>query len=304
MRRIGAAIGVVALLFALSSLGGLMVDWAWFASIGYARVFWTALLAKATVFGVVFAVSAALLWLNARLALRFASSPPPGVPAPLSPSFVTFTSSRGQSLRLQPSRFAVRLSILAAAIVLGLLIALGESSRWDMILRFIRQAPYGRSDPPFGRDIDFYLFSLPVYVAFKYWLYWLLAFATLVAGLIYLVHSHISLDPPRWSFSPATVGHGSALLGLFFLAKAVSFALDCWLLLYDDNGVVTGASYTDVHVELPALDLLIALAVIAAVVVFANIHLRSAVVAIAAAFMVFGVAFVLADAAPALIQRF
>ena len=51
MRRIGAAIGVVALLFALSSLGGLMVDWAWFASIGYARVFWTALLAKATVFG-------------------------------------------------------------------------------------------------------------------------------------------------------------------------------------------------------------------------------------------------------------
>ena len=73
MRRIGAAIAVVALLFVLSSLGGLVVDWAWFASIGYARVFWTALLAKAAVFGVVFAVSAALLWLNANLALRFAS---------------------------------------------------------------------------------------------------------------------------------------------------------------------------------------------------------------------------------------
>ena len=95
MRGIGAAIAIVALVFALSRLGGLMVDWAWFASIGYARVFWTALLAKAAVFGVVFAVSAALLWVNARLALRFASSPPPGLPAPFSPSIVTFLSSGG-----------------------------------------------------------------------------------------------------------------------------------------------------------------------------------------------------------------
>jgi uncharacterized membrane protein (UPF0182 family) len=304
MRRVSAAIAVVALLLALSSLAGLMVDWAWFVAIGYASVFWTTLLAKAAVFGVAFAVSGALLWVNARLALRFASGPPPGLPAPLSPSLASFPSAQGQARRLQLSPFVLRLVILAAAIFLGLLIAWGESSRWDMILRFVRQAPYGRADPLFGWDIGFYIFSLPVYVAFNYWLYWLLAFSALMAGVIYLVHSHISLNPPRWSFSPATVGHGSALLGLFFLAKAGSFALDRWFLLYNDNGVVTGASFTDVHVELPALDLLIALAVIAAIVAFANIRLRSVPVAIAAAFMVFGGAFALADAAPALIQRF
>ena len=48
------------------------------------------------------------------------------------------------------------------------------------------------------------------------------------------------------------------LLGLFFGVKASSYALDRYLLLFDDNGVVVGAGYTDVNVELPVLWLLIA----------------------------------------------
>ena len=47
---------------------------------------------------------------------------------------------------------------------------MGETGKWDLILRFIYQVPYGQSDPLFGKDIGFYLFSLPVYVALKNWL--------------------------------------------------------------------------------------------------------------------------------------
>jgi Uncharacterised protein family (UPF0182) len=43
--------------------------------------------------------------------------------------------------------------------------------------------------------------------------------------------------------------------------------LDRFLLLYDDNSIVVGAGYTDVHVELPVLWLLISVATVAAVVV-------------------------------------
>ena len=88
------------------------------------------------------------------------------------------------------------------------------------------------------------------------------------------------------------------------MVKAWSYALDRYLLLYDDNGVVVGAGYADVHVELPALWLLIGFAVVAAIVAFANIWLRSAPVVIAAALLVFGGAFVFGDAVPALVQRF
>ena len=48
-----------------------------------------------------------------------------------------------------------------------------------------------------------------------------------------------------------------APLGLYFAVKAWSYALDRFLPLYNDNGVVVGAGYTDVHVELPVLWLLV-----------------------------------------------
>ena len=75
--------------------------------------------------------------------------------------------------------------------------------------------------------------------------------------------------------SSAAIAHGSALLGLYFAVKAWSYALDRYLLLYNDNGVVVGAGYTDVHVELPALWLLIGLAAVAAIVAWANVRLRT-----------------------------
>ncbi len=307
MRRIGALIAIIVLFFALARLSGLVVDWAWFSSIGYSSVFWTVLAAKAALFVPVFAASTGLLWANATSALRLASQQRPRLPAVFSPSFVSFQSSRGpwaQPSGLQPSPFVWRLVILAVAVILGLMIALGESSRWDLVLRFIYQTPYGRADPLFGKDIGFYLFSLPFSVAVKNWLLWLLVLAGLTAGAIYFAHGDIRFDPSPWSVSPAAIAHGSALLGLFFVVKTWVYVLDRYLLLYDDNGVVVGAGYTDVHVELPALWLLAALAAVAAVVAFANIRLRSAPLAIAAALLMFGSAFLFGDAVPALFQRF
>ena len=307
LRRIGAAIAVIVFLFALARISSVVVDWAWFSSIGYAGVFWTAFAAKAAIFAFVFAITTLLLWGNAAVALRFASSPRLRVPTAFSPSFATFQSSQGpwaQLPGLQPSPFAWRIIVLAVTVILGLLIALAEASRWDLVLRFIHQAPYGRNDPLFDRDIGFYLFSLPVYVAVKNWLMWSLALAGLMAGAIFFARGDVHLDPPRWSVSPAAVAHGSALLGLFFLVKAWSYALDRYLLLYDDNGVVVGAGYTDVHVELPALWLLIGFAVVAAIVAFANVRLRSAPLVIAAGLLVFGGAFIFGEMVPALVQRF
>ena len=103
--------------------------------------------------------------------------------------------------------------------------------------------------------------------------------------------------------SRTAIAHGSALLGVFFAVKAWSYGLDRYLLLYGDNGVVVGASYTDMHVELPVLWLLIGLAVIAAIVSWANLWVRTYKLPLAAAVLVFGSAFVLAEVFPALFER-
>jgi uncharacterized membrane protein (UPF0182 family) len=73
-RLIGwAGAAIVLFLVALGRVGSLVVDWASFSTVGYVEVFWTVFATKAMIFAATFAVSVLLLWVNAVLALRFAS---------------------------------------------------------------------------------------------------------------------------------------------------------------------------------------------------------------------------------------
>src|SRR5258708_33788352 len=102
-----------------------------------------------------------------------------------------------------------------------------------------------------------------------------LVLGALFAGMIYRVHGDIESDIHPRSMSPTAIAHGSALLGLLFIVEAVSYGLDRYLLLYGDNGVVVGASYTDVHVKLPVLWLLIGVSTVAAFASWANVWMRT-----------------------------
>ena len=308
LRGIGLAIAIfVACLIALGRASNFVVDWAWFSSIGYVEVFWTVFATRAALFIAVFAVSSLLLWVNGTLAFRFASQQRLRLPAAFDAGFATFRALPGPPDALfgvASPRLTWRLIILATALVIGLLIAMGETGKWDLILRFIYQVPYGQNDPLFDKDIGFYLFSLPVYVALKNWMVLILLLGSVMAGALYFVHGDINLDSRPWRISSAAIAHGSALLGLYFAVRAWSYALDRFLLLYNDNGVVVGAGYTDVHIELPILWFLIGLSAAAAVVASANVRLRTYRLVIAAAALVFGGSFVFAELVPGLFQRF
>src|SRR5260370_33922837 len=99
--------------------------------------------------------------------------------------------------------------------------------------------------------------------------------SALLAGAVYWVHGDIEYDILRRSMSPTSIAHGSALLGFFFVVKAWSYGLDRYLLLFGDNGVVVGASYTDIHVELPVLWFLVGLSMVAAFAAWANLWVRA-----------------------------
>jgi uncharacterized membrane protein (UPF0182 family) len=305
MRWDRAAIWVAALGAGLIGIGRLthvLVDWLWFSSIGYAQVFWTVLIVRAAVFIAVFATSAAALFLSGWLALHHAKR------SVLWRSGAAFAPGAPETL---PELFAKTWprppwnSVIAgAALLLGLLIASGEISSWDLVLRFLYQLSYGVRDPVFGKDVGFYLFSLPAYVALKNWLFAVLIFCAAIAGAIYWLNGDIVFAPPTPRLSPAAIAHASALLGVFFALKAWSYALDRFLLLYDDNGVVVGAGYTDVHIGLPVLWLLIGLSASAAVASWANMRWRTYRIPGVAALAVFGFSMALSLIWPALFQRF
>jgi len=184
----------------------------------------------------VFAVSAAAIWVSGFLAHRYVRSLGP------SQSSAAFSSSALAAISELADQVAPRIrwrpAITGVAIVLGLLIAIGEISSWDMALRFFHQVPFGERGPIFGKDIGFYLFSLPAFIALKNWLLLLLVCSAVVAGVVYGVRGDIALERSPRGLSPAAASYGSALLGLFFVLKAWSYGLDRFLLLYGDNAWV------------------------------------------------------------------
>jgi len=307
-KGIGAAIAVFAVgLIILGRASGLAIDWAWFASIGHAGVFWTMLLARLGLFAAVFLVSALLLWINGAVALRLATwrglrlsaafaSGPTSVPAlPGTPPGL---------FRPAAPQLPWRLIVAGVALALGVLVALAAAGRWELVLRYLYQMPYGKTDPMFGQDIGYYMFSLPAWIALNDWIFWMLVLGAAIAGAVYFLHGDIDVDHFPFRFSSAVIAHASALLGLLFVTKAWGYYLDRYLLLYDDNGVVTGAGYTDVHLVLPVLWLLLGLCVIGAVIACANVWRRTIRPVVAILVLVFGGAFLFDEVAPGLFERF
>ena len=289
-------------LILLGLISGFLVDWLWFSAIGYFGVFSTTIIAKAEVFFAVFLATAVILWVNGSLAFRFAQSRRKQRAAEFdwkSTGVVTLPDV----FEFMRHRLPWSVVVTGGAGLLAVFVAWGEVNNWAVLLQFLYQVPYGASDPLYDKDIGFYLFSLPAYVVIKNWMLLTLFLSALFAGAIYWVHGDIEYDVQRRSMSPAAIAHGSVLLGLFFAVKAWSYGLDRYLLLYGDNGVVVGASYTDIHVELPVLWLLIALSIVAAFAAWANARVRTYRIPVAAAVLVFGGSFVLSGVIPVLFKR-
>jgi uncharacterized protein len=302
------ATGVViaACLIVINLTSNFLVDLVWFSAVGYLDVFWTIIGAKVALFFAVFVGSTVFLWVNGALAFRFAERRGRLLPIPPdqgSKTLWTLPETLPDRVRRMSVWFWWRLLIALVAVVLGALIAASESGNWDLVLRFIHQVPYGQRDPIYGKDIGFFLFSLPAYVALKNWMLLTMVLSTLVAGAVYFAHGDIVLDQGHRWLSPTATAHGSALLGLVFTVKAWSYVLDRFLLLYGDNGVVVGAGYTDIHVELPLLWALAAIASAAAVASWVNMRVRTYKLPLVAAVLVFGSSFVLVLMTPAVFQR-
>jgi uncharacterized protein len=304
-RNLAVAAIVVAIILVLGLIvlglsGEVLVDALWFSEIGYRDIFWTVLSAKAALAATVFVVCATFIAVNAMVATRWAAQSGPGAPQPAFDweSVLRSGLDPRELLRAHQALFVAVASGIFASIVAAV-----EVSNWKVFLQFIYQAPYGQNDPVFSKDIGFYLFSLPAYMAIKNWMIATLILAALLAGAIYWAYGDIDFDKRPRSISPSVVGHGSVLLALFFLVKAWSYSLDRFLLLYDDNGVVVGANYTDVTIVIPLLWGMAFVAVLAALIASTNLWAGGYRRPAAAVMLVVAASLVLPDLFPAVFER-
>ncbi|MCB0909863.1 MAG: UPF0182 family protein, partial [Nocardioidaceae bacterium] len=126
-----------------------------------------------------------------------------------------------------------------------------------------------------GRDIGFYLFTLP-------WFHFLVDIAMaivvvslLAATVVHYLFGGIQLATRGDRFSPSAQAHLSLLVGVFVLIKAADYWLGRYDLLTHKGTRFTGMNFTGEHADLPAKNILVGIAVICALLFFVNVALRN-----------------------------
>ncbi len=143
----------------------------------------------------------------------------------------------------------VILQILAffVSLLFGFILA----GNWTRFLQYLNPSIFMQKDPLFQINLDFYLFILPNLQVFSFWLEGLLFHGLIAATLIYLLSGKSLSEGKFPGFSCSQLRH------IYLLTSALMFAFSFrhWLsryeLLYSQQGVAYGASYTDVHIQLP-----------------------------------------------------
>ncbi len=296
---LAALLIVVAASFSL--LTSFVVDWLWFDTLGFGAVFFTVWRAQIVAFVGAAALTFLLLAVNGLLALRIHA---PGLRRlRLVRSDGAATDGLPVFIEFSPDTLPWRLVVLAAAGVLSVLVGLAQAGHWQIFLRWLHAAPFGRTDPVFGRDLGFYVFTLPVYDVARTWGFLMVFLAAVMAAAVYWVRGGIEFTDRGPRFAAGVTRHLSLLLAVFFVVKAGDYALQRYEVLFGDNGVVFGAAYTDVHLRLPLLTALIGIALVAAALSVVNASALGFRLPVAAVVLVFGAA-LLEGIVPSLFQSY
>ena len=230
-----------------------LTDIYWYEAQGFASVFWRRFFARWELFAAAAIPSFAIYLLNWRCAY--------------SSGMRRFNETLEEPVKA-PN---VQWIITGLAVFMAVTSALSVSGSWDVFLKFMHPTQFGETDPLFGKDISFYVFTLPFLNFLRGWLQGMLVIAIAGVFIIYFItHSIVfngrETDIPR-SVRLHLAGLGSAIF--------VVWGVGCWLgryeLLFSPTGVVFGAGYTDIHVLLPAMTILTVAAFLAAALLLVNI---------------------------------
>ena len=230
-------------------------DWLFFAETGFSSVLMTTVYAKAAA-GLLFG---ALLFAFLQVNLHFANKGH----YPLSGIYIV----GGGDLRINRSEITGLIKPVAILVssVLALLAGNWGAQSWEDLLLFNNRLAVGTVDPIIGKDLGFYLFSLPLLESFKGFAVFMILAALILSAAVYYVKGGIMLNERGVAVDPKVRRHLGVLVGFFALVVAAGFYLDSFKLLLTNNGTFSGAGYVDVNSRLLTYRVLTFLTPIAAI---------------------------------------
>ncbi len=254
-----------------SSIVSLITDWWWYQEVGLTEVFITSVKTKVIVGLGAGLIAAIFLLTNLSLAVRSKIPWIVAIPEALI----------GQSISLN-DRLIKKLSIIISLII-AIFIGLIASSSWHDVLKFLSSTSFGQTDPLFGKDVSFYVFSLPLYVLALSLIKIIVLFSLIACGAIYILRGSLNLSDILGKFDiSGLIGkpkgliikpvddkssrlknsqqadgkarlHIGILLSLFLATIAAGTYLSLYNLLTSQSGPIFGAAFTDANIMVPIL---------------------------------------------------
>jgi len=246
----------------------LITDWFWFEQIGFENIFTTILITKILLGLIAGLISFGLIYLNLRLASYFTQGK----------DILIRTDQQGTTVDIGKH---LNKLILYVGIGLGFFTGLTVASSWETVLKYLNSTSFNILDPIFGRDISFYLFSLPFLKILLGFLFWIVIVSLIGSVLIYVgrkallffskdantVKYSIQGRPVKYQVEKNPKIHILLLIAFIFILGAVRiYLIKIPSLVYSSTGPFTGASYTDIYGILPILKILTVVLLIGAVI--------------------------------------
>lgn len=235
IRRPGAlsiAFFLIGLLL-LASVGATpYVEYLWMAAMGQSKVFWTLFLAYSTSF-----VSAAALGFVSVFGSLFMASR-------------CWPTWELRIAGLEKDRFLRRIFLLTSAAA-GVVTGLFGLPVAPKALVWLRQQSFGVEDPLFGKDVGFYIYSLPFWDSLLEVIYVAAVLATAAPACYYVVR--VVQMSENSKLPPLLARHAYVLLGVFSLLTGFDFLLQRYDLAVNGGGPAAGAGYVDANILAPTL---------------------------------------------------
>src|SRR2546425_4495232 len=271
----------------------LYADWLWFQEVGYVQVFLTTLWYRGTLFTAVALGVLVFLYVNLTFAARTAR---PDV-------LWELEDQLGLPGRVVIEPLLRRFLPIVLAFI-SFTSGLRASAHWETVLGYLNAVPFNTTDPLFGRDLAFFVFTLPFWRLLSGWATTLVVGTLLLTLLVYVLQRSLVLTARGPRLAAGARAHLLVLGALLLALASVAFWLDRFELVYSPRGVIYGASYADIHASLPVLQALAVLAGLCALACLLQLTRAGLRIILAGVLVLVAVWVVGLGIYPALLQRF
>ncbi len=294
----------IIILGVLSLFTGLYSEWLWFESVNYGSVFTTIMLNKIALYAALFTFGFLLFYINLQITRKNMGIREKDETADEVREVIYLDQERPSPWRDFMQGAYAKWIFLGISLFGGLILSSVAGDFWIVIQQYINRVSVGTLDPVFAKDLGFYFFNLNFYQFIYSTVMTGLILVTITVGVIYALNASSDLLFGNWRQFTVAKSHIAILVALIFGLKAWGYVLSSYGILFSPEGIVFGATYTDMYARLLSYRVLMVISIIVAVLIFINIFVKKFNLVLISIGVWILVAIVLGGVYPTVIQSF